>query len=74
MATLQEQIDAACAAGFMCITENLADAVKLYNLRATAGLTALTPQELMDAAKCYRCNFQNDAQALEAYLLDQIAA
>lgn len=57
----------------MCITENLSDAVKLYNLRATAGLAALTPQELMDAAACYRCEFQNDAQALEAYLLDVIS-
>lgn len=71
---LDDQILLACQAGFLCITADALTAVKLYDIRAAAGLAAMTPQALITAAKCEICQFGNAAQGVEVWMLAQMAA
>lgn len=71
--SMETQIAAACAAGFFCLSPLAAEAVKLYQMRAAAGLSALSPQDLVDAAKCFIAELGTIPAGVEAYLLCQLA-
>lgn len=67
---------AADSSDFCCIVQNppVAEAVKLYLLRAIAGLQAMSPDDLQKAATCFfSCVPDGMQKAVQSYLLCQIA-
>lgn len=57
---------------FVCLSQEQRDAIKVYLLRAIAGLSAKTPNELSELAKCFQCVPGEQLKQMEAYLLCQI--
>lgn len=64
---------AAAAAGFGNLSPRQNDQITAYLLRAIAGLEAVTPTELANAAACFCFNGTRQFDAVRDYLLCQIA-
>jgi hypothetical protein len=62
----------AAAACYNCIPDDMREPVLIYILAQAAGLGAMTPAQLMDAAKCYRFP-EGKASSVLAYLMCQVA-
>jgi hypothetical protein len=72
MATSCDTEDLAEAAKCFCFSEKQQLAVQTYLLTQIAG-SAATPNELLDAAKCFQCMSVKDLLAIQNYLLCQMA-
>lgn len=62
---------AALSKCFLCMTKDEREAAEVYLLAVLAGLDYLTPEALLDRAKCFQCIDHETSLNLRNYLLCQ---